>query len=526
MNRTLTLWRVFALALALIIAPAILSGPLQAQTTVFINEIHYDNSSTDVAEAIEIAGPAGTDLAEYQLFFYNAGSSGTSSSLSTTCTPNPRQLSGVIQDEGNGYGTICFLIPNLENGPNDGILLYYSPLVGTPSVIQFLSYEGVHSANVGPAAGLTSVDIGVTEGTSTQVGYSLQLAGFGTDYEDFYWEGPITATCGTINTNQVMAGTIDYCAEILSFDLPGQTGPAVIDTVNNTVHVEVFGGTNVSALIPTFTLCLYASAQDTLTPANTINSTTSVVDFSDTVVWNIIGEVPYPETYEIIVTLSAVQLPKVVINEVDYDQPGVDAGEFIELKNVGTLPANLNGMKVKLVNGSSGGASIYSTTVLPDTLLQPNQYFVICASPSSNPECDMLVAPPSPDGLIQNGPPDAIALTTASDLILDMLSYEGSVPGYTEASGAGLEDLTFLAPYTDLYDAGLSRYPDGSDTDNNATDFIFTCTTPGAPNGNTTVPCRCVIADVVLDAVTGCVDPGNAYTATIVVTHFLTAGQG
>ncbi len=33
------------------------------QTTVFINEIHYDNSGTDTNEGVEIAGPAGTDLA-------------------------------------------------------------------------------------------------------------------------------------------------------------------------------------------------------------------------------------------------------------------------------------------------------------------------------------------------------------------------------------------------------------------------------------------------------------------------------
>ncbi|MGZ7145021.1 hypothetical protein ACXWOO_11675, partial [Streptococcus pyogenes] len=28
-----------------------------AQTSVFINEIHYDNSGTDTGEAIEVAGP-------------------------------------------------------------------------------------------------------------------------------------------------------------------------------------------------------------------------------------------------------------------------------------------------------------------------------------------------------------------------------------------------------------------------------------------------------------------------------------
>jgi len=35
-------------------------------TPVFINEIHYDNAGADVGEAIEIAGPAGVDIAQRQ----------------------------------------------------------------------------------------------------------------------------------------------------------------------------------------------------------------------------------------------------------------------------------------------------------------------------------------------------------------------------------------------------------------------------------------------------------------------------
>ncbi|MEJ7724882.1 MAG: hypothetical protein WKF64_11300 [Ilumatobacteraceae bacterium] len=42
-----------------------------ANGAVFINEIHYDNSGTDTGEAIEIAGPAGLDLAGWSLVLYN-----------------------------------------------------------------------------------------------------------------------------------------------------------------------------------------------------------------------------------------------------------------------------------------------------------------------------------------------------------------------------------------------------------------------------------------------------------------------
>ena len=44
---------------------------------VFINEIHYDNSGSDVGESFEIAGPVGTDLAGWSVVPYN-GSISTS----------------------------------------------------------------------------------------------------------------------------------------------------------------------------------------------------------------------------------------------------------------------------------------------------------------------------------------------------------------------------------------------------------------------------------------------------------------
>ena len=55
-----------------------------------------------------------------------------------------------------------------------------------------------------------------------------------------------------------------------------------------------------------------------------------------------------------------------VINEVDYDQPGADTAEFLELKNVSSSAINLDPYTVQLVNGSGGGAVIYQTVQLPD----------------------------------------------------------------------------------------------------------------------------------------------------------------
>lgn len=62
---------------------------LNAQTS-FINEIHYDNVSTDSGEGIEIAGPAGTSLSGWSLVLYN-GNGGT--------VYNTVNLSGTISNQ-------------------------------------------------------------------------------------------------------------------------------------------------------------------------------------------------------------------------------------------------------------------------------------------------------------------------------------------------------------------------------------------------------------------------------------------
>jgi hypothetical protein len=160
-------------------------------STVFINELHYDNSSADAGEGVEIAGPAGTDLAGWSLALYD-GATGT--------RYNNQALIGLIPDQQNGYGTLFFAIAGIQNGGTgtaDGLAL-----VNTTGVMQFLSYEGVFAAVDGPAAGLPSVDIGVAETGTTPLGFSLQLAGTGSLYQDFVWSGPGSASPGAINAGQ------------------------------------------------------------------------------------------------------------------------------------------------------------------------------------------------------------------------------------------------------------------------------------------------------------------------------------
>jgi predicted extracellular nuclease len=174
--------------------------------------------------------------------------------------------------------------------------------------------------------------------------------------------------------------------------------------------------------------------------------------------------------------LRAAGSATLVINEIDYDQPGTDTAEFLELKNVSGGAIDLGDYSVELVNGTGGGASVYATIDLPDASLAAGDYFVICANAATVANCDLDSSPDT--NFIQNGAPDAVGLRSNGALV-DAVSYEGnSASPYTEGSGVGIEDSGA---------GSIARCPDGSDSDANNVDFASTPGTPGAANDCSTV---------------------------------------
>lgn len=157
---------------------------------LWINEFHYDNDGTDAGEAIEVAGPAGTDLAGWTLELYN----GSNGALYDTDA-----LTGTMPDVQAGFGMVTITYPSngIQNGSPDGIALVHN---GT--VVQFLSYEGALTATSGSANGMLSTAIGVTEAGDTPLGYSLQLVGTGTSYDAFEWAAPQPHNFGALNIGQ------------------------------------------------------------------------------------------------------------------------------------------------------------------------------------------------------------------------------------------------------------------------------------------------------------------------------------
>ena len=184
-------------ALLSLFAGLIPAAPARALTSVFVNEIHYDNTGTDAGEAIEVAGPAGTDLTGWSIVLYN-GAGGA--------PYDTDPLSGTIPDLQNGMGVLTLSYPSngIQNGSPDGIALVNAG----STVVQFLSYEGAFTAVGGPANGMLSTNIPVTENGSEPLGQSLQLQGTGNAYESFTWAAPITATFGAVNTGQTFSAAV------------------------------------------------------------------------------------------------------------------------------------------------------------------------------------------------------------------------------------------------------------------------------------------------------------------------------
>ena len=166
----------------------------------------------------------------------------------------------------------------------------------------------------------------------------------------------------------------------------------------------------------------------------------------------------------------------IVINEVDYDQPGRDDAEFVELYNPGDEPVPLAGVKLELVNGATG--RVYGTfdltaagsTLAAGAYLLVADQKVLDAAPA---DCAGILLTRS----IQNGSPDGIRLVTDGGDFIDGLAYEGWMPYVGEGdsptareSNSGLNE-------------SLSRCGNGVDTDNNDADFKATAPTPGALNG-------------------------------------------
>ncbi len=200
---------------AMLAAIGMTTGNFAQADHIWLNEIHYDNASTDEGEFIEVGlrspNASGFTAADYGIVLYN-GSNGaayaTSLPLSMFDTISaPLAITGSASTITLYAGNLTSLVAasGIQNGPPDGFALVNF----TNSTVEaFYSYEGTFAATDGLANGMMSTALGADEATAPAIGFSVGASGIGIGANQFTaasFIGPSAATPGTINVGQVFA---------------------------------------------------------------------------------------------------------------------------------------------------------------------------------------------------------------------------------------------------------------------------------------------------------------------------------
>lgn len=486
--------RTFNTALA---AGALLCAPqlalAQTASSAFISEFHYDNAGSDSGEFVEIGGAAGENLDGWTLVLYNGNGGGAYFTQGFTASD---VLTG-------GVLVVGFPSNGIQNGGPDGIAL-----VNPNGDIEFLSYEGVFTASDGPAAGLVSTDIGVSESSATAVGDSLQCGAtgsFAAPAPESRGVSNATAGCvpvipGTPPPPPVAAAiTINEFhydnagADVGEFvELAGATGASLenwqlvfyngnggasygtvsftaADVLTRGFFVVDFAGIQngspdgIALISPNGQVAEFISYEGSFTaadgPAAGVASTdVGVSEPSNTP----IGDSLQRFRGAFRVGTETRGRSNVRVNEFHYDNAGTDTGEFVEI--AGPAGGSLEGFSLVLYNGSNGQP--YSTTTF-------GAADILAADPAGASR-DGFVVVNFPSNGIQNGAPDAIALIDDAGAVVEFLSYEGIVA----ASAGPASGLTS----TDIGASESSSTPVGSSLQLLASGWSALPQTPNATN--------------------------------------------
>jgi len=433
----------------------------EAPPSIWINEFHYDNSGTDVGEFVEVV--SNFDAGQYQIVLYNGNGGGVY---------NTFDLSSATTSSESGYTLYVASITGIQNGAPDGIALVDDSGV----VVEFISYEGTFQATDGPANGMTSTDVGISEPGA--VGESIQLSGSGSQASDFTWGGPTTESPGTVNTGQSLSSLGGIAVTLTVEDDNGNIATCV-------ASVTVVDNEFPSAICQNFNVQLDETGNATILPSDLDGGSS---DNCGAIALSIDRD-----SFTCADIGATIANSEVWINEFHYDNSGTDVGEFVEV--VSNFDAGQ--YQIVLYNGNGGG--VYNTFDLSS------------ATTSSESGYTLYVA--SITG-IQNGAPDGIALVDDSGVVVEFISYEGTFQATDgPANGMTSTDVGISEPGA----VGESIQLSGSGSQ--ASDFTWggpTTESPGAVNSGQTLSSSGESGVLVTLTVED--QSGNVSTCTAIVT--------
>ena len=352
----------------------------------WINEFHYDDAGDDENEFIEVVieNPGNYNLADFTVTLYN-GNGGVSYESTT--------LDHFTV--GNTEGNYTFYYYNytengtsIQNGAPDGFALDYQ---GTVISGQFLSYEGSLTATDGPANGLTSTDVGVSE-NSVPEGQSLQLNGNGSSYADFIWQHPAANTMGALNNGQTFSTVTNTVVSFASTSASVGEGDGSYDLHVTITNPDANNATSVDVVLisgdpadignyTTQTVTFPAGSSDDQIVVITITDD-SDVEGDEVVTFelqNVTGgnnaAIGSPSQFDLtILENDFADTPDIVINEImqNPDVVADDKGEWYELYNAGDTEVDINGWIMK-----DNGTNIDTIQNGAPLVIQPGGYLVL-----------------------------------------------------------------------------------------------------------------------------------------------------
>ena len=442
------------------------------QPSLLINEFNADNPFADKKEFIELydGGHGGTCLFNLTLVLYNGGSQGNWAGASNVVNLAP------YSTDRNGFlligspevnPDIALPLYNLQNGP-DAIVLYRGPVEDFP----------LRSAPV--SSGL--VDAVVYSVNDVNASLLLRLL---TPGQVQIKEDPKHLPVGDETVSRCLSNnTLDLSAFVITHPTPRShnncskaTVPsataststattAAQETTSRQPTIQTTGmrftGRYTSSVTPS-TSVISSSSSSTLTSAATTQNTattvavstrrpmTSLTLVSTPTATYLDGALTSSSTAPSTATATSpsvrttpVLVPKIYINEINADQPGLDTNEFVELYDNGLGYTRLDGLLLVFFNGN--GDSSYRTIDLHGKTTDSNGFFVV-GSPSL-----LATAPPAvsfkldggKQGFLQNGA-DAIAIYQAQPT---------AFPDGTPVTSNGLVDAVVYGT-NDREDVGL-----------------------------------------------------------------------
>jgi hypothetical protein len=258
---------------------------------------------------------------------------------------------------------------------------------------------------------------------------------------------------------------------LLSFDKPVDA----TSVSGNGSQFTVSNGLTVSAANVAGNTILLATSAQTPGTSYVVSVAESVTDIADR---------PVVATAQAGTFQGFAGLTKLIINELDYDQPSDDTLEFVEIYNPNAQPVDLSAYQLEMINGDDpADPKIYATHALSGTI-PASGYAVVASDAVTVPNGPVVIRFSAAMNNIQNGARDGVRISTISGgIVLDAMLYE--VPLDTEGPILTYaEGTAFVGGESNAEpNQSLARCSNGTDTDDNNVDFKLSDTpTPGASN--------------------------------------------